>query len=373
MSPRVWAARRWPLRWASPMDEKLKHDANDTFGHGTCPGAARMTDLRHASRRHPASASILLVDDSEDLLHATRDLLVQPDLVVLTASSAMAAQDLLGHHDVALALIDVRMPGINGYQLAEWMRGSDPTRTVPIIFMTGESDVLARSFIGYGAGAVDFLSKPVDPQVLLSKVQVFVELYRQRQALRQRNAELEGMVQANQRLAMALREAHSQALEQAHTDPLTGVSNRRHIMDLADSALIDRRRQSQPLSLAILDLDHFKAVNDTYGHQTGDAVLCAFCAHVNQHIRPPHMLGRLGGEEFLLLMPGTGLAEAETVLDRLHRTLEPQGPVAYTFSGGVAQAGEGEPLAVVIERADGALYHAKRIGRARSVTSPGPL
>ncbi len=332
-----------------------------------------MTDRRSASPRVPASVSILLVDDSVDLLQATHDLLVRPDVVVLTANSAVAAQELLERQDVALALIDVRMPGINGYQLAEWMRRHDRTRSVPIIFITGESDVLARDFIGYGAGAVDFLSKPVHPQVLLSKVQVFADLYRQRQALRDRNAELEGMVQANQRLAMTLREAHRQAMKQARTDPLTGVANRRHIMDLADAALTDRRRQSQPLSLAILDLDHFKVVNDTYGHHTGDAVLCAFCVHVDQQLRPPHTLGRLGGEEFLLLMPGTALAEAETVLARLHRSLQPEGLVAYTFSGGVAQAGAGEPLAVVIERADSALYRAKRIGRACTVTSPGPL
>jgi diguanylate cyclase (GGDEF)-like protein len=125
--------------------------------------------------------------------------------------------------------------------------------------------------------------------------------------------------------------------------------------------------------MAILDLDHFKGVNDTYGHHIGDAVLCAFCKHVNRQIRPPHMLGRLGGEEFLLLMPGTSLAEADTVLERVRRTLKPEGHVAYTFSGGVAQAGPGEPLAGVIERADSALYHAKRIGRDRSVVSPGPL
>ena len=85
------------------------------------------------------------------------------------------------------------------------------------------------------------------------------------------------------------------------------------------------------------------------------------------------MLGRMGGEEFLLLMPGTALAEAKMVLDRVHRTLEPEGSVAYTFSGGVAQAGGGEPLQLVIERADSALYEAKRIGRARTVISPGPL
>lgn len=322
---------------------------------------------------NPRPVSILLVDDSEDLLQATHDFLVQPDLVVLTANSAGAAKALLGHQEVALALIDVRMPVVSGYELADWMRRNDRTRSVPIIFVTGESDVFARTFIGYDAGAVDFLSKPVDAQVLQTKVLVFVELYRQRQELRERNVELEGLVQATQTLATTWREAHGKALQEAHTDSLTGVLNRRRIMELAEAALNDRRKQSQPLSLAILDLDHFKAVNDTYGHTTGDAVLRAFCTHVNQQIRPPHMLGRLGGEEFLLLMPGTSLAEAQTVLDRVHRTLEPQGSVEYTFSGGVAQASRGEPLAVVVERADVALYEAKRIGRSRTVTSLGPL
>ena len=117
--------------------------------------------------------SILLVDDSEDLLQATHDFLVQPDVAVLTANSAFDAQKLLGHQEVALALIDVRMPVMNGYELAEWMRRIDQTRSVPIIFITGESDVFARTFIGYDAGAVDLLSKPVDAQVLQSKVQVF--------------------------------------------------------------------------------------------------------------------------------------------------------------------------------------------------------
>ena len=102
--------------------------------------------------------------------------------------------------------------------------------------------------------------------------------------------------------------------------------------------------------LAILDLDQFKAINDTHGHPTGDAVLSAFCAHVSQRMRPSHMLGRLGGEEFLLLMPGTSLADAEVVMERVRRTLQPHTGLTYTFSAGLAQAGAGEPLPAVIER-----------------------
>jgi two-component system, cell cycle response regulator len=320
-----------------------------------------------------ATTKILLVDDDEDNLRTTQSLLDRPGWAVHTATSAAVALELLAHHDVALALLDVQMPEVDGFELAERMRRDEHTRSVPIIFMTGGGGDPARTFLGYEAGAVDYLIKPVHPCVLESKVGIFVELYRQRQELRERNAELERLLQLNQTMAEALRKAHGQALREAQTDALTGVSNRRHILQLGGAALNDRRRQAQPLSLAILDLDHFKAINDTYGHHIGDDVINAFCAHVREHIRPPHMLGRLGGEEFLLLMPGTSLDEAEVVLERLHRTLSVHAGIRFTFSSGMAQAEEGEDLPAVIKRADDALYEAKRNGRDCSVTSPAPL
>jgi diguanylate cyclase (GGDEF)-like protein len=316
--------------------------------------------------------NILIVDDEEDILLTTQSLLVRPGLSVLIARSAAQALEVLEQHEVALAILDIQMPEVNGFELAERMRRDDHTRSVPIIFMTGNSVDPSRTFLGYEAGAVDFLFKPVDARVLESKVDVFVELYRQRRQLSERNAELERLLQLNETMAEELRKAHGKAVQDAHTDGLTGVSNRRHIMELGAATLGDRRRQSQPLSLAILDLDHFKSINDTYGHPTGDAVLCAFCRHVSRRIRPSHMLGRLGGEEFLLLMPGTPLADAEVVLERVRRTLKSHAGVEYTFSAGMAQAGPNEPLPSIIKRADSALYEAKRVGRNCIVASPAP-
>ncbi|MES2957463.1 MAG: diguanylate cyclase [Pseudomonadota bacterium] len=323
----------------------------------------------------PASASVkvLVVDDIEDNLLTTHALLARPGLAVLVAGSAAAALDVLGQHDVALALLDVQMPEVNGFELAEQMRRNDQTRSVPIIFMTGNGVDSSHTFLGYEAGAVDFLFKPIDPRVLESKVGVFVELYRQRQLLRERNAELERLLQLNQIMAEELRKAHGEAVQEAHTDALTGVSNRRHIMQLGAVMLNDRRRQAQPLSLAILDLDHFKAINDTYGHHIGDTVLRHFCMHVRHQIRPSHILGRLGGEEFLLLMPGTQLVDAEVVMERVRQTLESHAGVTYTFSAGMAEAGAGELLPAIVNRADNALYEAKRAGRDCSVTSAAPL
>lgn len=321
----------------------------------------------------PSPASILVVDDVEDALLSTQVLLERPGLVVLTATSAGRALELLERHEVALALLDVQMPGLNGFDLAERMRSSARTRNVPIIFVTGNGLDPSRTFLGYEAGAVDFLIKPVEPRVLESKVSVFVELYQQRRELRERNAELERQLNINETMAEELRKAHGKAVHEALTDALTGVPNRRHILQLGDAALSDRRRQTQPLSLAILDLDHFKGINDTHGHHMGDAVLRAFCDHVSERMRTSHMLGRLGGEEFLLLMPGTSIDEAALVMERVRKSLQPHARVEYTFSAGLAQAAPGEALAAVIERADEALYEAKRTGRDRSVTSPAPL
>ena len=321
----------------------------------------------------PAAVNVLVVDDVEENLHATRLLLARPGVFVLIASSAASALELLKQHEVALAILDVQMPEIDGFELAEHMRRDPQTCSVPIIFLTGHGAARSRTFQGYEAGAVDFLIKPIDPRVLESKVGVFVGLYKQRRELCERNAELERLLQHNQAIAEELRMAHGKAITEANTDVLTGVSNRRHVLQLAEATLADRRQQAKPLSLAICDLDHFKAINDTHGHAVGDAVLRAFCLHVTQGIRTSHTLGRIGGEEFLLLMPGTSIDEAEVVLQRLHRTLSAHDGVTFTFSAGIAQADAGEALHVVVKRADEALYAAKRAGRDCSVTSPAPL
>jgi diguanylate cyclase (GGDEF)-like protein len=164
-------------------------------------------------------------------------------------------------------------------------------------------------------------------------------------------------------MAAELVRAHELAVQAAFTDELTGVPNRRHILKLAESAVSDPRRHSQPVSFCLLDLDHFKKINDSHGHAGGDAVLRHFCHHTQAHLRSGQSMGRLGGEEFLLVLPGTELADACTALERVRHTLEPCEGIAYTFSAGVAQARPEETVNVVLERADRALYVSKARGR----------
>jgi two-component system, sensor histidine kinase and response regulator len=152
----------------------------------------------------PAPMNILVVDDMAKNLLAMQALLEHDDVNVLTAADGTQALELLLSHDVGLALLDVQMPGMDGYALAELMRGSPRTRPVPIIFVTAFAPDEQRSFRGYESGAVDFLYKPVDSRVLRSKVRVFLELHRQRAQLAQRMAELERVTRLNALMIGAL-------------------------------------------------------------------------------------------------------------------------------------------------------------------------
>ncbi len=136
------------------------------------------------------TVTCLLVDDLEENLLSLEALLRRDSLVVLKARSGDQALELLLQHDVALALVDVQMPGLNGFELAELMRGNERTRRIPIIFVTAGSADGRRRFQGYEAGAVDFIQKPIEPDILRSKAEVFFELYRQRQQIATQRDEL---------------------------------------------------------------------------------------------------------------------------------------------------------------------------------------
>ncbi|MDN3920488.1 hybrid sensor histidine kinase/response regulator [Roseateles violae] len=148
--------------------------------------------------------SILVVDGHEQNLRAMQDMLADTELQVLTAASGPQALELLLVHEVALALLDVQMPEMDGYRLAELMRGAERTRLVPIIFLTEGAPQPQCSFRGYEAGAVDFLYKPVDPRVLRGKIEVFVDLYRQRRQLAERIAAYERLARTNALMLAAL-------------------------------------------------------------------------------------------------------------------------------------------------------------------------
>jgi diguanylate cyclase (GGDEF)-like protein len=163
-----------------------------------------------------------------------------------------------------------------------------------------------------------------------------------------------------------LREQHQGAVRAAQTDPLTGISSRQHILRLGEELLADSRAQAQQMSVVVADLDHFKQINDRFGHHVGDETLVSFSALLQQNLRERDCVGRIGGEEFLLLLPGTTVENGCLVLDRLREktsSLTIDDDLRVTFSAGIAQVAFGESLAAALKRADAGLYAAKHSGR----------
>jgi diguanylate cyclase len=172
----------------------------------------------------------------------------------------------------------------------------------------------------------------------------------------------------------ALKQARDQALHLSITDPLTGLHNRRHVFARLDELFVHARQLRYPLTLAVIDLDHFKQINDAHGHDTGDQVLVHFARQLERALRPQDLVGRIGGEEFLLALPNTEAEGARQVLARLRAGLAvspavPARPQLLThFSSGLAFALPEDTPESLWMRADRALYRAKASGRGRDLT-----
>lgn len=333
--------------------------------------AAAVTDYR---------PSILLVDDDEANRGALRRLLGRLDVDIREAADGNAALALTLDHEFALVLLDLRMPGMDGLEVSRLLRASDHAHQLPVIFVTAD-DVEAERLLAYSAGAADYLTKPVNPTVLLAKVNNFIELDRSRSELRRALDELDRRNRQLEQEISERRRAEQRALQLAMQDPLTGLPNRAAFLTTLATAL-RRADRIGPLAVAYMDLDGFKSVNDGYGHQVGDQVLCAFAEQLGERLRASDTLARLGGDEFALVLEGIRAhatpeelartlalhQERKCVVERDGRSLE----LRVTASAGLAlYPRDGSQVDTLLEAADRALYAAKRAGKARShVYSP---
>ena len=269
---------------------------------------------------------------------------------VLSVCDGNAAWEELQKPDApALLVLDWEMPGMDGIDVCRKVRAAESGHPHYIILLTarsGTEDLVA----GLDAGANDYVGKPFNPAELRARVDVgrrFVELHDQ--------------LLASQR-----------ALEdQARTDPLTQIMNRGAIMMRLAEELARTKREGSTLALGMLDIDHFKQVNDTYGHAAGDQVLGEVVRRLTLAFRPDDGLGRIGGEEFLVLIPGAAPEDARAVLERARQVVRATAVdhgdrrIDVTISlGGTTTRGD-EPEDQVLIRADDALYRAKELGRNR--------
>lgn len=296
----------------------------------------------------PASQKVLVVDDVPDNVAVICNVLRgMCDLVV--AHNGEDALTQARQHQPDLILLDIRMPEMDGFEVCRRLKADMETTQIPVIFLTALTEPHCEE-LGLNLGAVDFVTKPFRAPVLQARVRNHLEIARQRQML--------------------------QLL--SHSDALTGVANRRFFGAQLSREFLRLQRLGQPLSLVMIDVDHFKEYNDHYGHLVGDECLSQLSQAILGVLhRPGDMLARYGGEEFICMLPHTdlegavqvahGIAEAIKALDLCHAA-SPLGS-ALTVSMGIscmvpAATNTAQQL---LGQADRRLYLAKNAGRNRSV------
>jgi len=296
-------------------------------------------------------ARVLIIDDQRLNVQVLTDIL-KDHYDVSVAGDGERAIELCERRPPDLVLLDVLMPGLDGYEVCRRLKSNPATNEVPVIFVTSR-DSVDDQIRGLDAGAVDFITTPVHAPIVLARARAHIALKQHADRLR----------------------------ELALTDTLTGVANRRSFDDRLKSEWRRCQRNRRPIALILIDVDHFKQYNDTYGHQAGDKCLAQVATAMKLSLRrPADLLSRYGGEEFACLLPETGLGQAMRRAEELGRSVENLGiPHAQSSAGPVVTVSCGAAALVpgaelqprnLVRVADEMLYAAKRAGRNRTMSGP---
>ena len=284
---------------------------------------------------------ILLVDDNAVVRLTIERLLTQRGWEVICAGDGEQAYALLQADDAPeLAIVDWMMPGMSGPELCRKLRDGDRTSRTHVIMLTGRGGT-DDMVTGLDSGADDFVAKPVNIN------------------------ELDARIRAAQRLIVR----QEQLRTRANIDELTTILNRAGIRDVLRRAWNQAAREKSPCSIVLCDVDRFKSVNDIYGHPVGDCVLRGVAQRLAECLRQHDVVGRYGGEEFLIVLPGCHLHEAFAVAERarthvVSNTIDTSaGPLPVTVSFGIATGDGTQNLDELVSQADSALYRAKEGGR----------
>jgi two-component system cell cycle response regulator len=296
---------------------------------------------------------ILIVDDRASSYERIVAMLGQDHNVEVEAEpSAALFRSAEGNYE--LIIVSLSLENFDGLRLCSQLRSLDRTRNLPILAIC-EPDDTARLMRGLEIGVNDYLVRPIDSHELRARVRTQIR---------------------RKRYTERLRDNVQMSIEAAITDALTGLHNRRYMESHLKKLVEQASARGKQLSVLVLDIDYFKSINDTYGHDCGDDVLREFAIRVRKSIRGIDLACRIGGEEFVVVMPETDMAVAATVAERLRRKIaaEPfpldQGrrTIDVTISIGIAALeASHDTAAQLLKRADQALYRAKRNGRNRVV------
>jgi len=287
---------------------------------------------------------LLMVDDEINILKSYRRLFIDSPYEIVCAGSGKEALEKAAAFKPHIVLLDIMMPDLDGYEVCQSLSADPETRGAEIIFISALTTDPAR-LKAYQTGADDFIAKPINPEELLSKI------------------------------AAKMRRRAQYAAE-VMVDPLTGIGNRRHFDRSLNQYLRMSTLYGKSLALTVIDIDFFKKINDTWGHDSGDYVLFSLASLLKSCIREKDRIARIGGEEFVLLMPDIHYDEAVAALERLRQRIETtvfkqterQIEITLTVSMGTALfPEEGQEGTALFKVADTNLYRAKNTGRNRVI------
>ena len=285
---------------------------------------------------------ILAIDDDSTSLAILENRLQSMDLQLISAEDANKGMEMAVNEQPDLILLDIVMPDIDGFELCRQLKADNRTSSIPVIFISAKSESVDK-IEGLDLGAIDYVTKPFDIGELRARIGVVLRIIE----LQEKNLSL------------------------ANTDELTGLINRRHFFDIFEREVLMAKMKNYSLALLMLDIDHFKSINDTYGHLSGDAILKQMGKILRENQYPLDVVARYGGEEFLILMSETHTQKAVKAAERLREIINRfeweifDNRISITISIGLLAL---EPNNIIdcrdmVKKADAALYTAKHKGR----------
>ncbi|MGB3514597.1 MAG: diguanylate cyclase [Microcoleaceae cyanobacterium] len=304
---------------------------------------------------NPKQFLILVVDDVATNLKLLRVILEPIGYSLTFAMGGHQALERVTVFKPDLILLDLMMPEMDGLEVCQRLKSNPKYADIPIIFLTANYDK-TNLITAFELGAIDYISKPFNHAELLARVRNHLLLKYTIDRLKATQIELQN--------------ALTEIREIANTDPLTGILNRRSLFEIANQEFNRVNRYNLPFSILLLDLDHFKQVNDNYGHLVGDMALCAVVKKINQGIRKVDFLGRYGGEEFIAVLPETNAEQALILAERIRELVASSSidiekeSLKLTLSIGVTSYHPNDrSIEDMISRADKGVYQAKKLGR----------
>ncbi len=336
----LFARIRSLVRLKGMIDElKLRDQTGEQFG--ISEAGSSMIDIR--------GSKILMVDDDASQAQQVQAKLHEVGADVIVISDPAQAVESTETVDYDLIMVSTQLTTDDGLHLCAHFRSQDSTRNIPLLIIIEENDT-DLMIKGLDMGINDYLITPIDSNEVVARVKIQIR---------------------RKKFQDALQDKGRKSLDMAIRDGLTNVFNRRYFDIHAEKMLNNSFSSGKPMALMLLDIDHFKMVNDTYGHQSGDEILKQLPLKVARCIRPTDLFARYGGEEFVIIMPDTSIQNAASVAERIRKSISSEGftiPVEpgnihKSISIGITYSETDDTISTMLERADKALYHVKNTGR----------